>query len=63
MEDYQKRVIEEKQELDRKIGKLTSFLDSIPGKSLNGDESERMKRQLTLMGNYSDVLGERMESF
>lgn len=61
MEDYQKRVVEEKKELDVKIDKLSDFLNRTAG--LPQAEVARMDRQVIYMGLYSEVLAERIENF
>ena len=61
MEDYQERVVEERKELNVKIDKLSHFLNSTTG--ISSMEATRMNRQLIYMGLYSDVLGERIDSF
>ena len=60
MEDYQKRVIEEKAELDEKISKLTNFLN---GQALANSQAKLMNRQLVLMELYSQVLADRIVTF
>jgi CHASE3 domain sensor protein len=61
MKPYQQRVVDEKKELDQKIEKLTSFLKEPQTKCLI--ELERLQRQLVIMHQYSEVLGERIEHF
>lgn len=64
MQDYQKRVIDEKAELDEKCNKLFEFIHSEQFSSLCSDsERERMIRQLNAMWAYSEVLGERIAAF
>ena len=63
MEAYQKRVVEEKRELDEKLAKLEAFIDTEPCVALAGDEQDRMSRQQFIMRDYSKVLGERIEAF
>lgn len=62
MEDYQDRVIEEKNALDEKIVKLASFIFSdrflVPK-----DEQERMESQFYAMTQYSRMLRERIYHF
>ena len=62
MKQYQKRVVLEKEELDKKITKLAVFLKDPPG-TVVVKELQRMKRQLALMKGYSDVLHERISAF
>lgn len=63
MKDYQVRVVEEADELDVKILKLSNFLDD--SKSLNIAEPEyfRLKRQLDAMQLYSYILHNRIKHF
>lgn len=60
---HQKRVIAEKKELDERGDKLEQFILSEKFKTLPAAEQERMKRQLEIMGEYSEVLGERIAAF
>ena len=63
MEDFQTRVVEEKKELDDKIEKLSTFLQTDMFGSLPDVEQARMTRQKRAMKEYSKVLGERITSF
>ena len=63
MEAYQKRVVEEKKELDEKLEKLIVFLDSDKFDRLPPEEQDRMSRQQEVMEEYSDILGERIAAF
>jgi hypothetical protein len=64
MEEFQKRVIDEKRELDEKIHRLTIFIyDSLGFKDINEGEQGRLRVQLWIMKSYSAVLGERIKSF
>ena len=60
---HQKRVIDEKSELDAKLDKLVPFLSSDTCHSLSFDERSRLKRQADVMAEYSTILGERIASF
>jgi len=60
---YQARVVQEKQELDDKIEKLDNFLLSELFQKLPDAEQERLDRQLSIMKDYSAVLGERIAAF
>jgi hypothetical protein len=62
--DYQQRVIDEKSELDDKISKLGDFISSSSiFQSLPSEEKERLVRQKSCMGEYSEILGERISAF
>ena len=58
---YQVRVIEEKAELDAKIQKLTTFLESKP--MLEDRAAELLSAQLGAMNEYSTILESRIELF
>lgn len=61
MEDYQKRVLEEREELKLKIEKLQKFLDNC-----NRDEVldfNLLQTQLQVMKTYLVVLDARIENF
>lgn len=60
---HQERVIAEKKELDERGDKLDQFILSEKFGTLPAAEQERMKRQLEIMGKYSEVLGERIAAF
>ena len=62
MEDYQKRAIEERQELNERIVKLTTFIFTHPVK-IEKDETDRMKIQLHQMVGYSSALDDRIDNF
>jgi len=62
MKEYQKRVVEEKIDLDAKIEKIHAFLISAPD-TLSSEEYCRMSRQMTAMRKYSEILEERIEAF
>ncbi len=63
MKPHQERVIEEKKELDEHGDRLDQFILSEQFQSLPSAEQERLKRQLEIMGEYSEVLGERIAAF
>jgi hypothetical protein len=61
---HQQRVVDEKLELDGKIGKLDEFIEHSPVyKRLGGKEQKRLCRQYDVMYEYSDILGERIDAF
>ena len=60
---HQLRVIAEKKELDERGNKLDQFILSDQFNAIPAAEQERMKRQLEIMGKYSEVLGERIAGF
>lgn len=63
MQEFQERVVRERDELDTKRKALTIFLGTAFYKSLPVAEQERLTRQLLLMSQYSSVLTERIEAF
>ncbi len=63
MQDWQKRVFDEKSELDEKIKNLTIWLGASKGFPENPAEYERLARQHKHMSAYSDVLAERIAAF
>ena len=64
MQEYQKRVIAEKSELDERAQKLSDFIGlSDDFEKIDPAEQERMKVQNDLMWRLSEVLGERIKSF
>lgn len=63
LEEYQKRVLAEKAELDKRVKAISGFLAKGEFNALPGDERERLIRQLGIMVEYSDVLTERIAHF
>jgi hypothetical protein len=63
VEDYQQRVIEEKENLDFKILKIVTFLLSQESKAIDMKERNRMRDQFFLMFQYSETLGDRIANF
>lgn len=63
MEQYQERVVSEKNELGEKMKKLVIFMSSETFNELPMAEQKRMKRQYIIMDLYHDVLSERIENF
>lgn len=64
LQDFQKRVVEEKQQLDDRISALTQFIDhSEVFKKVDSDEQSRLRRQLEIMLQLSSVLGARIHAF
>jgi hypothetical protein len=63
MEAYQERVVLEKKELDEKISKLSPFISSEKFLSVEQNEADRLRNQLSVMIDYSNILGERIANF
>lgn len=63
MEDWQKRVINEKEELDEKLSKLSEFLYSDEFYEMEGPEVRLLWNQAEVMEKYSDILAARIYYF
>ena len=64
MQDFQKKVMEEKKELDIKIEKLDEFIRCNPTyKILDSAGRMRMLEQQAAMSWYSRILGARIAAF
>jgi len=63
MEDYQIRVIKERDELKEKIEKLDIFYRSNKFDSLDDINQNHLIRQLEYMQGYLEILSERIELF
>lgn len=64
LQPHQQRVVAEKVELDAKLAKLKTFIDtSSVHRTLPEEEKERLRRQYSYMAAYSQVLGERVAAF
>ena len=64
MQPHQQRVVDEKAELDSKMGSLYQFICSSPVfEALPAAEKKRLRSQACIMGDYSDILAERIAAF
>lgn len=63
MEDYQRRVLEEKAELDDRRDKLQAFCGTGRFAELDPPLQDCMREQFRVMGRYSDILGTRIRGF
>lgn len=63
MERYQQRVIEERDELALKIGKLDGFISSPKYHEIPGIEQNLLDEQAIAMEIYFDVLQRRINRF
>jgi len=63
MQDYQKRIIEEKNQLDMKLSDLNKFLRSKKFSGLDPEDQFRMIGQSYAMTSYSDFLKDRIVAF
>jgi len=61
---YQLRVLNEKTELDKKVIALDVFIGNDPVfETLSAEEQKRMKDQLDVMKQYSEILWARISAF
>ena len=64
MQAYQKRVMQEKADLDEKATALSAFIGHSPiFETLDPAEQERLKEQNDVMWQYSEILGVRIAAF
>ncbi len=63
MEAFQERVVKEREDLNEKIIKLTSFIFSAKFIFVDKEEQERLSQQLCVMMHYSSILQDRIEAF
>lgn len=63
LQDFQKRVIEEKEYLDGLIEKLHRFMMGHQYDTLSELERDQLVRQHIAMCKYSGILGERINGF
>ena len=64
MQLFQQRVVEEKEELDKKAKKLSHFIgEGALFDHIDLDEQARLKIQNDIMWQYSEILGERIANF
>lgn len=57
---HQQRVIEEKEQLDDKLAKLSNFIDSDIITKVSKEEVTLLQAQLVCMKGYSDILKQRV---
>jgi len=63
MESWQKRVIREKKQLDERLEKLTTFINSMTAIKKTSPDHLLLTRQQNLMREYSDILDARIAKF
>ena len=63
MQPHQKRVIDEKHELDTKIEALSAFIGTPTYHSITHQDQYLLRRQLVAMTEYSSILKERIDLF
>jgi hypothetical protein len=60
---HELRVIEERDQLEEKIGKLVKFVATDAFMHLHPNTKLLMKKQYRVMTDYSDILAERIKEF
>lgn len=60
MSDFKSRLSIEKSELDEKIGKLSTFIESDGINSIDPKQKALLNEQLPAMKLYADILAERI---
>lgn len=64
LQPHQRRVVSEKEELDKKATDLSNFIGASPVfETLDSAEQERLKEQNDVMWKYSEILGARIAAF
>lgn len=64
MQPHQQRVVDEKNELDKKANALSQFIGTNPTfGNLDAPEQERLREQCEVMWQYSEILGARIAAF
>lgn len=64
LQPHQRRVVNEKAELDTKANALSNFIGTSPTfDTLDPAEQERLKEQNDVMWQYSEILGARIAAF
>ena len=61
MEDYQKRVVAEKKELDEKRSKLNHFLGCNKSSHIEPKARHLLELQIDAMDSYSSILRQRLD--
>jgi hypothetical protein len=63
LQPFQQRVVDEKKDLDLKIGALDAFWSNPLFETLLPEEKTLLERQSVAMKQYSSILGERISAF
>jgi len=63
MQPHQQRVVDEKAELNERLGKLLAFFQSPVFDGLSEAERSRLRNQARFMDGYAAVLEERIAAF
>lgn len=60
---YQQRVVDERNDLDSKLGSLLTFIGTPVFHSLDGADRALLKQQADVMAEYSSILSIRIARF
>ena len=60
---YQQRVIQERNDLDWRLGNLVAFFASVRFALLPEEDQQLLKRQADVMAEYSHILTKRIARF
>lgn len=60
---YQQRVIQDRNELDWRLGNLVAFFASVRFALLPEEDQQLLKRQADVMAEYSHILSDRIARF
>lgn len=63
LQPHQQRVVDEKRDLDEKLGKLGTFFETPIFAGLDEEERQRLEHQQAAMQEYSTILDERIAAF
>ena len=63
MKDWQERVVEEREQLNKKIENLKRFMNACEFCQLSAAEQVRLHRQVDYMTLYSVILRKRIDAF
>jgi hypothetical protein len=59
--DFKQRLMDEKQQLDERTGKLGSFIDTEAFQKIDPRQQELLRCQYSVMQSYVDILERRIE--
>jgi len=63
MEEYQERVVKEREELNEKLEKLNSFIEGKGFNDLKPEDRDLLQRQRAVMRRYVQILTKRINRF
>ena len=61
LQPHQQRVVDEKQELDTRVEKLSTFVNSDNLNRASAEEQELLREQLVVMTKLQDILQKRID--